>query len=392
MHIVLFHFYSNPNPDYRNLAVGLRARGHTVWLGERDQNGDLTWHDGERIIALQKGPAALPKILRRVRLVTAVWRRVAFFHFMLRVRRLVQRARPDIIQVNPSVFVPWVLSVLMPEESRAILDVRQLNVGIRKDLVGRIKEWRLVMLRWLYARYLFDHTCFNHAGTARKVLGANWQASATVIPVGLHPFFLSQKTTDPSAKDSDDPVRFIYIGTLTRFRQLEQLVLASQRMLSETDRFRIVFIGPDETQGYLQEQINELNLNGVVSIMPPVPNDAAPALLADYDVGLAYVPNRATWHYQPTIKVRESLALGLPILSTDVLSHREVVKEGVNGLLVSNTVENLAEGMLQFVRDRAFLHRCWINAQTMRRGMTLDKVAEMYEQDVYLPLRDAKEL
>jgi glycosyltransferase involved in cell wall biosynthesis len=142
-------------------------------------------------------------------------------------------------------------------------------------------------------------------------------------------------------------------------------------------------VGLDRVEGFYHSLVDELNLADVVTLMPPVSYEEVPELLASYDVGLAYVPDRQIWHLQPTIKVLEYRAAGLPILSSDVASHREVVEDGINGLLVPNSAEGLAAGMLQFVEDRAFLRKCQLNASRMRQAVTIEEVARMYEKDVY---------
>ncbi len=391
MHIVLLNFYPRPNPDYRNTASELRMRGHTVWLGTRNQSGDLEWDDGERVFAVLPGPMRLSDGLLRIPLVGSVLKRILFFGFMLRVRAFLRQATPDIVQLNPSL-LSWVLPMFMPHQMCFILDIKQINVGIRTDLTGRLKDWLLVKARWIGARFFYDHACFDHAGAARKILGERWSEWATVVPVGISPRFLAAELADSTPASSERPVRFIYLGALTRFRELERLLLAAQRVLSTTDEFQIVFVGPDKAQGFYHKLVNDLNLGAVVAMMPPVPYEEIPELLASHDVGLAYVPDRPTWDYQPTIKVLEYRAVGLPILSTDVAAHREIVGEGVNGLLVQNSVESLAEGMLRFINDRDFLRRCRMNARAMRRGVTWSDVARMFEQDVYQELRSKKAL
>ena len=94
--------------------------------------------------------------------------------------------------------------------------------------------------------------------------------------------------------------------------------------------------------------------------------DQVPALLATYDVGLAYVPDRPTWHYQPTIKVLEYRALGLPIISTDVASHREVVEQNVNGILCADTPEAIAQAMYKFIHPPQFFSSTLTKARNMR--------------------------
>jgi glycosyltransferase involved in cell wall biosynthesis len=188
------------------------------------------------------------------------------------------------------------------------------------------------------------------------------------------------------------PIRFIYLGALSRSRDLEPLLFAIQKVLARTDGFRVVFVGPDRAHGFYQSLVNELGLADVVTLMPPVPYEEVPELLANHAVGLAYVPDRQTWHLQPTIKVLEYRAAGLPILSSDVVSHREVVEDGINGMLVPNSAEGLAAGMMQFINDRAFLRQCQLNASKMRQAVTINEVARMYEQDVYQKLVDQGDL
>jgi glycosyltransferase involved in cell wall biosynthesis len=113
-----------------------------------------------------------------------------------------------------------------------------------------------------------------------------------------------------------------------------------------------------------------------------------PAVLASYDVGLAYTPDRPTWHYQPTIKVLEYRALGLPIISTDVASHRQFVEENVNGILCGDAPQAIADAMFKFVANPDFLQQVRINASKMREGCSWLDIAKMYTQNVYSVLLD----
>jgi len=122
MHIALVHFYSStPTPVYQEVASALRARGHTVWVGTPNEAGDLAWHDGKRTVGVQRGPARLPDPLLRVPLVASVLRRVVFFGFMLRVRGFLRRARPDIVQVNPTLGACGCFRCSCPAKSASFL-------------------------------------------------------------------------------------------------------------------------------------------------------------------------------------------------------------------------------------------------------------------------------
>jgi glycosyltransferase involved in cell wall biosynthesis len=386
MRIALLNFYKAPNPDNQNIASALRERGHNVYLGQRGRTDDLEWYDREGLVAVLPGPLRLPEWSLETPLVAPVLRRLRYLPFMLRVRRWLRQTRPDIVQVNPSSFHGlWILPLFMPRRMRFLLDVRQIGIGARPGRIGRFRAWWSVRTRCVLARWFYDGACFNHVATARRVLGERWSQWATVVPVGISPTFLSTRRKEV-ATGADLPLSFVYLGALSRVRELELLFQAIQRVQASTSDFRVLFVGPDLASGHYQRLGDKLDLDGVAVLRPPVPYEEIPELLADCDVGLAYVPDRTTWHLQPTIKVLEYRAAGLPILSTDVGGHRESVEHGVNGLLVQNTVEGLSEAMLRFINDSDFLENCRSNAARMRRALTIDRVAQMYEQDVYQKL------
>lgn len=384
MHIALVQFYSStPTPDYHEIASSLRASGHTVWVGTPNSDGDLAWHDGERVIAIQRGPARVPQALLRVRLAAMALRRIMYLRFMRSVRGFLREASPDIVQVNPTIGA-FLLPLFMPKRIRFILDIRQINDGGGADWIGKLRD-RMAIRTWrIWTGTIYDRACFATAAGARRVLGEGWSRWASIVPVGVDQRFMSIDRADATSRGREHPIRFIYVGTLSKYRRLERILFAVKRMVQETRDFQVVFLGPDHAEGFYQRLVDELNLNAVVTISPPVRYHDVPDAVSRYDVALAYVPCFPAWRYQPTIKVLEYRALGMPMAATDIESNREFVEDGVNGVLVEDSAEGLAEGMLRFVTDREFLDRCTANAQKMRQGMTWSEVAKMYEQDVYL--------
>jgi len=308
---------------------------------------------------------------------------------MLRLALFLRRVRPDFVQVNPA-NLKWlaVLPLAGRRETRFIFNVKQINLGWHKGWLGRIRDWQMLQAYRITARHFYDHSCFDYPASARRVLGDQWPRWATSIPVGLDPGFLDLRLPTASASPANHyQVRFIYLGALTRSRELERPLLAVEKLRDLAGRFQVDFFGPDKADGFYQEMAERLGLAGLVAFKAPVPNERIPALLASYDVGLAYVLDRVGFHLQPAIKLLEYRAVGLPILATDLECNHGVVENGINGLLVPASIEGLAEGIRRFVEDRDLLENCREKARAMRQGITRDQVAEMYEQQVYCRLR-----
>ena len=377
MHVALFNFYNTPNPHYSNIASGLRRLGHNVWLGSQGENGNLQWHDGQSQVSIVPGPSKSLPFLRRLPILSKIMNRLSMFLFMIRLGIFFRNAAPDIIHMDPGSFhYHRILKILKLKKTRLIVDIQHINVGIRHDPIGRFKEWLDVRELGNLVR-LFDFAFFCHTGTARLVAGEGWDKLAAIVPVGIDEEFYHHQ---PQLVELDEkkPVTFIYVGGLTRFRDLENILYAAQRASEKSTDFKITLIGPDKSDGYYHNLVKVLKLDDIVELCPPIPNSEVPRVMASFNVGLAYTPDRRTWDYQPTIKIIEYRALGLPILSFDVVTHREWVEEGVNGLLLEHSVESLAEGILRYVVDRTFLQQCTKNALSMRKGLTISDVCKMY--------------
>ena len=384
MRIMLINLYSDkPNPSYAQIASELRIRGHSVWYGRKSDIGDLEWHDGVRIVKITRGPRAVPISLAALPVISPLLQRLLFFPFMLRLKNDVREHRPDVIQVNQSkIFIIWFLPLFMPFSTAFVIDWRQIDERPKRGSFGGVKYGFRRRLRRVYSMRTFDCATFLDEAGARQVMGKDWLKSAVVVPLGVGSHFLTYPTKLMPVDQTK--VHFLYIGTLSRERKLELLLKAAKVVQNVTSSFQFDIIGPDTSDGFYQELVNELGIVASVRIKHPVLYDKVPNLVESYDVAVAYAPEfPADWQYHPTLKVLEYRAIGRPIIACDFDPNRQIVIPGQNGLLVKNTVSEIASAMLTFINDRQFLKRCSTNAIRMRMGLSWSTVAAMYERDVY---------
>lgn len=389
MRIVLLNLIGQePNPVYSILDAELRKRGHEVIVAEVNKESKCNWRKSGHIFATRDMSIAAPPRVNRIPVVSTLYVQAKKLKIIGEVREMLRELRPDIVQVN-TLNYPEIIPPLMPAGMRFAYDIRQINENSSKRYSVRLKEKVAVYRMWLCSRFFYDYTFFCHRGAAERVLGEDWPRRSEIIPVAVDDQFLQSGDVVQAPLD-DEPVKFVYVGSLTLIRNLEQLFAAAKILHAENLNFQIALTGPDRSNGFYQRTIDEMGVGAVVKINPPVPYEVIPGVLSQAHVGLAYVPDRPTWHYQPTIKVKEYRALGLPILSTDVTSHHEFVEDGVNGVLVADSPQSIADGMRRFIVNRDFLRRCINNAQSMRTGMTWAEIAKMYE-DAYVRLMSQHE-
>lgn len=382
MIICLLQFTDRPTPAYDQVARYLRLWGHEVWVTSFDEAGAFVWDNGNGRQIVQDGPLTFPERLPKLRPFQTTWRHVSHFLFVQRLRETIRTMQPDIVQVNSaSLRYNSQIPILMPDETAFILDFRQIGDRRRPTNAAiRLRNKIRSMTRHTSAAFLYGNACFLHTAGARKGLGDHWQRWGTVVPMGVNDYFLSSNRTAEGQLLDSDPVRFVYVGTLNRKRQLETIFGAIKAAADRNSDFEFHFLGRDVSEGYYQELIEQLGLEQIVSLVPPVPYSEVPDRLLHYDAAIAYVPYEPTdWSYHPTLKVLEYKATGIPIIATDVAPNRELVESGVDGFLCENTEEAFADAMLQLVEDRRLLKQIRENARNGRTGTNWAEVSRMYE-------------
>ena len=367
------------------MATALRKWGHRVLVATPDRQGDLCFDEAGIETARIPGPKHDQERFVRAIPLPHLFRRLAQYLFMIRIRAYLDVLQPDIVQVNPVMFA-FILPMLRRKKSVYLLDVRQAGEVAGNDLFGRFKNWRMVLKHRLNARIFYHQACFASEAAAERILGPRWSRWATIHRVGQDPSFLTYQWPADHMPAKSGLVRFVYIGSIARIRQLELLLAAIRQVASKRRDFAVDFIGPDGANEYYQRLVDEWGLDGIVRFLPPVPYSRVAATVAAYDVALAYVPPRPDWLVQPTLKVLEYRALGIPTLASDNAANRPIIQDGVNGLLVNHTQDGISDGLIRFLADREFLVCVTENARHNRLGRTWADSAKEYLDIAYKPL------
>lgn len=145
---------------------------------------------------------------------------------------------------------------------------------------------------------------------------------------------------------SDSPVTFLMVARLLREKGVFEYAQAAELVKKQYPKANFVLLGGlDENPGSIQlSQVTEWHQRGVLAWHGHVPvvefmKSASIYVLPSYREG---VP----------VSTMEAMAIGRPIISTDVPGCRETVQQGVNGFMVPARDANaLAEKMIWFLQN-----------------------------------------
>jgi glycosyltransferase involved in cell wall biosynthesis len=138
------------------------------------------------------------------------------------------------------------------------------------------------------------------------------------------------------------------VARLTPWKGIDRIIEVLPEVRRQIDRANLVVVGDGPELGNLQGLAGELGVKGDVSFVGRVPHEEVPYYLRAADVFVLYSGYEGLPHI-----VLEAMATGAPVILSNKGGNREVVEDGVNGLLVPiGNQEKLKEAILRLLRDR----------------------------------------
>jgi len=173
----------------------------------------------------------------------------------------------------------------------------------------------------------------------------------------LVPLGVDTDKFDPSRygdiRDDGEPLRCVYVGSLWAHRGVDVAIraLSVDSAIAETYEFHVVG-GTNGQIERIQRLADEYGVSDNVHLHGYVPHDDVPGLLARMDVGLSPLPNLEAFEVSSPAKLYEYLAMGLPVICTDIEAHRRVLTDGETGFYFP---PDDPEGMVEQLRRFATL-------------------------------------
>jgi len=235
-------------------------------------------------------------------------------------------------------------------------------------------------LRWIEDRLrAVQGVAFDANFAVTQVLGERLfgKRPFDVVPAGVNLSRFTERSSDvrTQLEIPDDATVFIHAGVLEAERATDVPVRAFARAVARHPAMWLLMPGKGSQLDALRRLAAELGVAERVWLPGYVPYDQIPGLLAGADAGVSYLPQVRYYEGQPPMKVMEYMGAGLPVIASDVSSHRMLTEQGKNRLLASPAVDELAEALVRFALDRPLRRALRSNARESVKSLTYDRVA-----------------
>ena len=163
---------------------------------------------------------------------------------------------------------------------------------------------------------------------------------------------------------------FLFVGRIVRDKGVNELVTAFKKVYSQYPYSRLVLVGPYESK---LDPVNEETKEAIAAFndIISVGSKFGVELLAYYAAANCFVLPSYREGFPNT--VLEAGAMGLPSIVTDINGSREIIKEGVNGIIVQpRDAEMLYAAMKTMLQSNLDREKMAANARKI--------IAERFEQ------------
>jgi glycosyltransferase involved in cell wall biosynthesis len=145
----------------------------------------------------------------------------------------------------------------------------------------------------------------------------------------------------------------IYHGVLSPNRGLQDTLNAIAICKQQISNILFMIVGTGAGESELKNLAHDLKIEKSVFFTGGVPFEEVPNYLKTADVGIIPLPQIEWWNVSSPIKLKEYLAMQLPVIATDIPAHRFVVKKaGGTTLINNNEPACIAQAILAFYKNR----------------------------------------
>jgi glycosyltransferase involved in cell wall biosynthesis len=309
------------------LANALRDRGHNVKLIIQKNIGEQHTID-ENIIYL---PTFSYSIISRFLFNLAI-----LFYFPL----ITIGKKIDIILIDGgNVYPPFAL-ILKLLGYPLIMDFRTLPTGELKSIQSIFFDSSIFLSKFIVSGYTTITPELKNI-LVKKYNINNLKIGIWTSGVSLKSFKKPIKTVIETKFFKDSQYFYLmYHGKYSRSRGVEDLIKSIAELEdSLKNKIKLIIIGIDcSKNNYFIKLGNQLNVNKNLEFIPAVEYEKIPSYINICDVGVIPLPTQDIWwNVSAPLKTLEYLAMGKPIIATNIPFHREIFEKGKCGVLIENS-------------------------------------------------------
>lgn len=159
-----------------------------------------------------------------------------------------------------------------------------------------------------------------------------------------------KKSAEKTDFNFGDGMKFVLAGTFIKIKGFDRFVKVCKRLKDDGENFSALIMGDGEEKENIKKIIAETNLGDTVKILDFQTNPYKYIAHSDVYVCSSYAEGYST-------AVSESVALNVPVITTECSGMREIFGENECGIICENSEDGLYNAMKKVLNDPSLLKK-----------------------------------
>lgn len=175
-----------------------------------------------------------------------------------------------------------------------------------------------------------------------------------------------KKSAEKTDFNFGDGMKFVLAGTFIKIKGFDRFVKVCKRLKDDGEHFSALIMGDGEEKENIKKIIAETNLGDTVKILDFQTNPYKYIAHSDVYVCSSYAEGYST-------AVSESVALNVPVITTECSGMREIFGENECGIICENSEDGLYNAMKKVLNDPLLLKKFSAEEKKRANDFSLNK-------------------
>lgn len=175
-----------------------------------------------------------------------------------------------------------------------------------------------------------------------------------------------KKSAEKTDFNFGDGMKFVLAGTFIKIKGFDRFVKVCKRLKDDGELFSALIMGDGEEKENIKKIIAETNLDDTVKILDFQTNPYKYIAHSDVYVCSSYAEGYST-------AVSESVALNVPVITTECSGMREIFGENECGIICENSEDGLYNAMKKVLNDPSLLKKFSVEEKKRANDFSLKK-------------------
>lgn len=273
------------------------------------------------------------------------------FVFSLKLINILKTNNFSIVHIDTSCRYFGLIKILSRSSAKFVYHI--LSYPVTNSGFARFKNMLTIYLQCI----VIDKVIIQSQEIKERWFGIKHLKNTVVIPVGFDKNLFFPIKGDIKSKykkilniAESCPI-IVYSGVISQFRELEKLIISMSIVCKSYQHAKLLMVGRGNADNSLKSLARSLGIEESIIFTGYVSHNEVVNYVGIADIAISYVPINESYNYNPPLKTFEYLACGMPTIATKTISNKNIIDNGVNGILVSDTPDEISNAVIELLSN-----------------------------------------